>query len=436
MDKWKNNNLSSIQEYPFDFERYIAEQLREIADPEEQVFAKKVLLQGMGNAIREMEGKYRTLESRIYEELELTGSQYEIVTTIIQNKDYDKTNQTLYPVREEDLQEKELKEAVSTQKEVFLGSVFLRITEPDLIHWKQKRRLFATWKTEGEKRQVTVCIRPATRYRKEIERLYQIFQDNMIPWETVHVGYLERFFDIYVDRDFLPTEKTITLSQLDISWEEAAGAVEYGMMPLWNIEHIRLDSEKFREATIDGIYYEHEIQIKNRVQTDGYLIEKNADILDIRQEKDKIIIKSRKEEYHSWDLLHLVQAEPVRSLDYREEFLTNHKRDTFLGRISAYTGNRLLTKADVFRRIMDLDIRKFVKIAGYEICEQTSEIPQIEGMNWFLEQELIPTAHRRILLLQFEALQPEHYLTDSMINFAVSQMQMEFIEYRLAGVRI
>lgn len=48
MDKWKNNNLSSIQEYPFDFERYIAEQLREIADPEEQVFAKKSIASGYG----------------------------------------------------------------------------------------------------------------------------------------------------------------------------------------------------------------------------------------------------------------------------------------------------------------------------------------------------------------------------------------------------
>lgn len=41
MATWQEENLSAILEYPFDFDRYIAEQLREIDDLDERIFAKK-----------------------------------------------------------------------------------------------------------------------------------------------------------------------------------------------------------------------------------------------------------------------------------------------------------------------------------------------------------------------------------------------------------
>lgn len=40
MENWKDNNLSAILEYPFDFERYMEERLREIDDLDERKFAK------------------------------------------------------------------------------------------------------------------------------------------------------------------------------------------------------------------------------------------------------------------------------------------------------------------------------------------------------------------------------------------------------------
>ena len=45
MENWKDNNLSAILEYPFDFERYMEERLREIDDLDERKFAKKLLLE-------------------------------------------------------------------------------------------------------------------------------------------------------------------------------------------------------------------------------------------------------------------------------------------------------------------------------------------------------------------------------------------------------
>jgi len=442
MKNWKENNLSGMEEYPFDFRRYIEERLREIDDLGERSFTKEVLLTGLGKAIQITEEKYQALERRIYEELELQGSQFEVVTTVVRREHYDAINQTLFPVLEADLQEQKLSEVLSSEQAMYAGTVFLKISEAELMSWRPERRFVAFWEYQDQVENVTISVRPAKRYRQEVERLYQMFQDNQIAWETIHVGHLERFFDVYIETVSLPeriskkSSTQILLSELDIQWGDAKTKVELGMIPLWNIERLSFDSEKFKEATIDGSYYAHDINIKDWAETDGYLIEKNEEILEIRHERKKIVIKSPKEEFRNWTVLHFTQKKTVRSLDYQEALLTNHKRDTFLGRFSAGSGVRLMTKADLFRRIMDLDIREYIKVVGYEISEALPAIPEAESMNWFIPEGLIPFNHRRFLSLQFETIQPEHYLTGSMINFVISQLQMELMEYYLVGVRV
>ena len=91
---WQNG----IEEYPFDFGRYIEERLREIPDLDERRFARKVLLDGLGRGIRCMEEKYKQLEQRVYEELQPEGNRYETVITIVEKQHYDLRNQTLFPI--------------------------------------------------------------------------------------------------------------------------------------------------------------------------------------------------------------------------------------------------------------------------------------------------------------------------------------------------
>ena len=119
----------AIMEYPFDYDRYIKERLREIGDLDERRFAKEILLDGLGRVIRCMEQKYQKLEQRVYDEVETAANQYGIVTTIVQRKHYDPTNGTLFPVDERDLDGKMLSEDLSEDNRVFLGTIFLEADE-------------------------------------------------------------------------------------------------------------------------------------------------------------------------------------------------------------------------------------------------------------------------------------------------------------------
>ena len=108
MGDWGEKNLSTVMEYPMDFERYIEKRLKEIDDLDERRQAKEILWDSLGKIMHCMEEKYQALEQRIYRETKVPAGCYETVSTVIRREDYDPTNDTLFPVCPEDLQ-KEIK---------------------------------------------------------------------------------------------------------------------------------------------------------------------------------------------------------------------------------------------------------------------------------------------------------------------------------------
>ncbi len=445
---WKEG----IQEYPFDFERYIEERLREINDLDERRFAKMVLLEGLGKAIQCMEEKYGQLQRRIYEELQLRGNRYETMMTIIEKQHYDPTNGTLFPVIPFDL------DGFKGRERGFLGTVFLK------MGWEDSRQFQETgtfsgvvWQME-QSRKAVFRVAPAERYRKRVEVLYQVFQDNQLPWSTVNTAYLDQFYDVFLvdveenkELNFGEDDsimKGFGLEECEIWFGKYSDFVYYGWIPLWNIEEISLESTNFMMPCIDGIYYEHVFVMDQRKEIDGYLIQGNEDIVEIRHEKDRILVKSSKDTFDKWKAFHMIQDIKT-SLDYTEPFLSNRKQDSFFRRMAEESKVSLMTWMDLSRRILEMDIREYLDVTGYEICGpfgrnlEKSEIRESfvgnlseGGMNWFIPESLFPMEERRILLLKFKAKKLKHYLNDGMIRFVVSQLQLEIGEYRCVGVLV
>ena len=451
MGNWHEENLSAIQEYPFDFDRYIEERLREIEDLGERRLAKTVLVEGLGKAIRSMEQRYKALERRIYEEVEIDTSQYGIVTTIVGRECYDPTNDTLFPVIAADLDRKEQRKLMAEQGQLFLGTVFLEAGEGRQREFRTIASFTGLLGQEG----TVFHIRPARRYRDAVEELYRIFQDNHIPWETINTAYLDRFYDVYADID----ATGLGASHPDTSHEGADrvglpdlsdATIQYGdfekevrtdILPLWNIQWMTFDGMDFMLPCTDGKYYEHSFSLEGMAEGDGYLIQSNEDILEIRHEEGKIVIKSERETFEGWRAARIVQKPTVRSLDYDSPLLTNHKKDSFIRRYAESCHSRLMTKSDLFRRIMELDIGDYIEVVGYEIGESMEGVlareaaPVIDGgMDWFVADELFPMESRRILVLQFREKAPGYHLNDSMVRFVISQIQLEISGYRCVGV--
>lgn len=434
MTKWQDENLTAILEYPFDFERYIEEQLREIDELDERVFAKKVLVEGLGNIIRYTEQKYQDLERRVYQEISIPDNAYEIVSTVIEQKYFDPTNDTLFPVVAMDVDKEECRKALSTEEKVYVGTIYVRA---DRKRCKSFEEAAFTGRTcmEGRENVYGLQIQKSERYRNVMEHLYKMFQDNHILWETVNIAYLDKFYDVYLPKEELSGEG-IDLNHIAIDFGEFDKLIQWDMLPLWNLKQISFDSMNFMVPCIDGIYYEHEFVIEEEGRKDGYLIQINEDISEIRHEKGKIIIKATKENFEKWTAIRMVQKKTVLSLDYTEALLSNRKQDTFIRRYSNESKVSLLTKSELFRKIMELDISEYIEIEDYEILENGTNYPAEESMNWFVRDELFPMEGRKLLLLKFREKEKGNYLNDSMIWFVISQLQTEISEYRCVGTAV
>lgn len=296
------NNNSAIMEYPFDFERYIEERLREVDNLDERRFAKTVLLEGLGKVINGMEKKYRELEQRIYKEIELESNRYETAMTIVKRRHYDPTNGTLYPVIHNDLNEKKLLEALSSEENICLGTIFLELSQMGIKQMSAKKRFNGSVTVHGEIHTAEFFICPAGRYRNMMECLYQVFQDNQIPWETINTGYLDKFYDVYMDTSSFQNRGDIalgklTLAEVKVKFEKFEEYVLYDRIPLWNLNWVTFDSADFMMPCVSDIYFEHEFSLEDQEALDGYLIRANEDILEIRHEARRIVIKSNKETY-------------------------------------------------------------------------------------------------------------------------------------------
>lgn len=95
-----------------------------------------------------------------------------------------------------------------------------------------------------------------------------------------------------------------------------------------------------------------------------------------------------------------------------------------------------MTKHDLFRRIMELDIENYMEVTGYQILEDAQAFPMEEGMNWFIRDELFPMDQRKLLVLEFKEKRPGYFLNKGIIKFVISQMQLEISEYRCVGVTV
>lgn len=431
MENWGEKNLSAVMEYPMDFERYIEKRLKEIDDLDERRLAKAVLWDGLGKIMHRMEEKYQELESRIYRETEAPAGCYEVVSTIIRKEDYDPTNETLFPVCSEDLQE-ETKRWKTAENGIYIGTIFLKTDERTARRFENTGDFSGTY---GEERvqEMVFHVRRAQRYRDRVKLLYHAFQDNHIPWETVHAGYLDKFYDVFMECVGQP-DTPVEPACIEVNYGEYGEFIRQDIMPLWNIEQISFDSTDFMLPCIDGIYYEHEFSVRDADPEDGYLVISNVDILEIRHEEGKILMKSKEETFEDWQALRVVQKQTEKSSDYIAPLLFNHRKDSYFRRISSETSARLLTKADLFRRVAELDIGEYVEMTGYNICDNVADYPKEEGMDWFVEDGIFPMESRRVLVLEFAEKNSGHYLNDSMVRFAVSRIQLEVGEYRCVGI--
>lgn len=410
----------------FDYEKYIQNRLKEIDDLDERRFAKELLLEGLGNVFTWAERKYDALEKRIQNELDVPWNSFHVFMTIIDRADYDPINHFWFPVCEDDVK-KNIKRECET--------VYLAAVERVCREFNEQKVLIGTDSKTGET--VRFKIERSVRYQQSIKKLYELFAGNYIPWQTLHLGHLERFYDL------IPEDGTLVDKERDeervFQYGEWDKYIQTGKILLWNIDKTSIHSNEYRIPCIDEAFYEHVFYLsQEQANEDGYLIEAGEEILSVRYEKNKIILKTKKAPLENVFLYRLYQGKPEESAGYRYPVLSNSRKDNLAARYLHQTGNFIQTPMELHRKIEEMTGGYQINVLGYEIAAHVEGKLLSGDMNVFTGTRIFGQDKRSILLIKMQrgAQAEEDYLYESQIRYILSVLQMEFLEYRCVGVLV
>lgn len=407
-----------IEEKRFDYNNYLVNRLREIDDLEERKEAKEILTKGFEKLFSSSEKRYQELEQRLWDELEMNVSNYGIITTIVSMDQYDPINESLFPLCPED---------VSKSKENLVRTVYLAAGDEICTDFLQSGSIIGN--NHDSSVEVKFRIQKSKRYMEAIEKLCQLFLLNKISWNTIHMGYLERFYDL------IPISENVSdelLKDITIKWDMWEPYVRCDMLPLWNVKIAQYNSHTFLMPCINDSYYEHSIVPRGN-EDSGYLVDTHNDIREIRYEKNKIIMKSKMEVLDKINIYEILGGECKLSPGYNYALLSNHKQDSFTARFLNKNGVFLQTRTELIRKIISLVNEDIIKVVDIRIVDKITSPVLHANMNTFLKEEIFPKEQRKIILFCFKKTEKRDYLYSSHIRYILSQMQLEYFEYKCVG---
>ena len=413
----------AFYESDFDIKKYIRKRIKEIEESDEKDFSKTLLFESLYKMSEVFEDRFNELERKVYEELENPIEEYEIVTAVIKKDDYEDYMGALLPICEKDLESEYIEESVN-----LVGTLYLKATDK-ICKQFEKDKLKVIYSLNGTLTSGYISVKRVKRYREEVIKLHNAFSENAIEWNTVNTVLLDRFFEL--DFSSLPKDA----KDLDIDFKEYTNYLMKDVMPLWNVEKVTLKSREFITPSNDKVYYEHEIDIKKEEESALMLICPESGIVGIRQEVGKVIVKTDEESYTDFlgYKINNIYYENEKGL---EEIISNKRKYGFLGRYANRSRVVLHTKAELYRKIRKLEIEKYIEFIDCEavgFIDNDDESYIYADMNFFLGADLLPLDKRPVILMRFIRTSNSS-LCEAMVRYTLSQIQMDFDEYRCIGI--
>ena len=418
----------------FDIKKYVKDRLSEIKEEDEYVFAKSVLYDGLYRMSEVFEERYKSLYKKVYDELESKEESYEIAILLL-SKNENTFLRMFFPISDLDVIEDKKADIKEGFKEECMEdknsikTVYLNATDSVCKAFLQEN-IRVSFTNNKEKHTLLVQPKKALRYRKEVGKLYETFSYNGLRWNTVNTAYLDRFFDI--DLSGLPQNAR----DVEVDYGKYADMIEEELYPVWNIEKNVFKSSTFLSPSKDGLYYEREMIRQKDKEIILRLIQKTGGMVGIRQEEEKIIVKSYEESYSD------LEGYNIFDIRYTKEelpigLISNKRKEGMIGRLLNKAKEKIHTEAEIERIIEELDIGEYVSLKS---CERLAtnkafleEMKILPDMNNFTNENFQLTDESPKLILRFLR-NSDSNLCEAMVRYAISQLQISFDEYICIGV--
>ncbi|NFS11784.1 normocyte-binding protein [Clostridium botulinum] len=419
----------------------IYEKLNEINDLNDRVMLKKILNSVFTSLEQHSEDRFNDLEERVFDEIQYLEEKYNVYSTIIDRKHLDVTNEFLFPVIEEDTEEKiyDVKTIIDNLNDNVSSKMFNIFLKCDYSIFKQfisnNSEITGTIETNKKIHKAYFKVKANTEYKEKINTLYKCFINNNIMWKTVNMPYINKIAQIFLTKceDQIDEEEEIV--KINIDFGDYSKYIKYDMVPLWNIKEIKLKCAGFPVPCIDKVNFEHDISIEKEGTNHGYLVnldEENMDYVTIK--KNYISITSKISASSPWLVYKIVNYKEDNTKKDNYEIMSNYKNVNFSNRFLFNNRYVIKTKSEIAKLINSFEASKHLRFRDLKIEElKFDEDKETYDANDFIIDEIREDNIKKSLVLYFEPKNKENYLNNDILSFLVSEIQIIYPEYKCEG---
>ncbi|NFO05129.1 normocyte-binding protein [Clostridium botulinum] len=419
----------------------IYEKLNEINDLNDRVMLKKILNSVFTSLEQHSEDRFNDLEERVFDEIQYLEEKYNVYSTIIDRKHLDVTNEFLFPVIEEDTEERiyDVKTIIDNLNDNVSSKMFNIFLKCDYSIFKQfisnNSEITGTIETDKKIHKAYFKVKANTEYKEKINTLYKCFINNNIMWKTVNMPYINKIAQIFLTKceDQIDEEEEIV--KINIDFGDYSKYIKYDMVPLWNIKEIKLKCAGFPVPCIDKVNFEHDISIEKEGTNHGYLVnldEENMDYVTIK--KNYISITSKISASSPWLVYKIVNYKEDNTKKDNYEIMSNYKNVNFSNRFLFNNRYVIKTKSEIAKLINSFEASKHLRFRDLKIEElKFHEDKETYDANDFIIDEIREDNIKKSLVLYFEAKNKEYYLNNDILSFLVSEIQIIYPEYKCEG---
>ncbi|KFX54934.1 normocyte-binding protein [Clostridium botulinum] len=419
----------------------IYEKLNEINDLNDRVMLKKILNSVFTSLEQHSEDRFNDLEERVFDEIQYLEEKYNVYSTIIDRKHLDVTNEFLFPMIEEDTEEKiyDVKTIIDNLNDNVSSKMFNIFLKCDYSIFKQfisnNSEITGTIETNKKIHKAYFKVKANIEYKEKINTLYKCFINNNIMWKTVNLPYINKIAQIFLTKceDQIDEEEEIV--KINIDFGDYSKYIKYDMVPLWNIKEIKLKCAGFPIPCIDKVNFEHDISIEKEGTNHGYLVnldEENMDYVTIK--KNYITITSKISASSPWLVYKIVNYKEDNAKKDNYEIMSNYKNVNFSNRFLFNNRYVIKTKSEIAKLINSFEASKHLRFRDLKIEElKFDEDKETYDANDFIIDEIREDNIKKSLVLYFEPKNKENYLNNDILSFLVSEIQIIYPEYKCEG---
>ncbi|MEK4063884.1 MULTISPECIES: normocyte-binding protein [unclassified Paenibacillus] len=423
----------------------IRDRLNKMEDLEQRRMLKDVMTGLFLNLVEYQETLNRQIEERVFNELEPEEVRHDVYASLCPREELDPLHEFLYPMVPGDSEPQfinlaEVAAALSKQEEMKLCTLFLQCDTSQIRSLARSKRQFkGEMITSGGRYEITVRLKQSSVYTERIEELYRIFRKNSLPWKTVHIPYAYKFMDCILISCASEWDNQETVKQISIQLEELEPYKHMNLVPIWNIQRMEMKIGGFPVPAADRVNYEHVLPLRRTGTEHGYLVDgEEANIRYIKRSEEEITVVSPLDKSDSWTMLKVTR--PMNSGIGRMHYplLSNRRQEGYIGRYVRQAGSPVRSKGGIARLTGAFEVSREVELEDVKILPPGQEIPLTYELNSFVSDQVRVQTDKYRMRLLFSAVARDRslagsYLSDDVLSFLVSEVQLVFPEYRCEG---